>query len=107
MTGFTAIDYVVVVCYLVVIAALGSSFYRRRSTPKAYFLGGRSMPWLAVGVSIIAADLSAITLMGLPAWSYRHNLELIWLNVAYPLIAPIVILVFVPFYTGLNLYTAY
>jgi SSS family solute:Na+ symporter len=45
--------------------------------------------------------------MGVPAWSYKHNMQLAWMIVACPLTAPIVILVFVPFYARLNLYTAY
>ena len=107
MKGFQTIDYVVVVAYLCTIAAIGSSFYRRKSTAKDYFLGGRAMSWLPVGISIVAADLSAITVMGAPAWTYKHNLELLWAAMGYPLVMPIVILVFVPFYSKLNLYTAY
>jgi len=104
---FGAINYIVVFAYLVVIAAIGSSFYRKKSTSKDYFLGGRAMSWLPVGISIIAADLSAITVMGIPAWGYRNNLELLVIVFGYPLVAAIVIFVFVPFYAKLNLYTAY
>jgi SSS family transporter len=107
MKGFAPLDYGLVVGYLVLIAAIGSSFYRRRSTAKEYFLGGRSMSWLPVGISLVAADLSAITVMGVPAWSYKHNLELLLLSLGYPLMAPLVIKIFVPFYSRLNLYTAY
>ena len=107
MKHLSTLDYAVVLGYLLVIASLGSSFYRRKSTAKEYFLGGRSMSWLPVGISIIAADLSAITVMGTPAWTFRHNLELSWSSFGYPLMAPVVILVFVPFYSKLNLYTAY
>lgn len=106
MKGFSSLDYTVVLVYLVAVAGFGSSFYRRKSTASEYFLGGRSMPWLAAGISIIAADLSAITVMGTPAWAYKHNLELFWAT-TYPFVAPIVLLVFVPFYASLNLYTAY
>src|SRR5207247_1753655 len=67
----------------------------------------RSMSWLPAGISIIAADLSAITIMATPAWNYKHNLELVWAAFGYPLMAPLVIFVFVPFYSKLNLYTAY
>jgi solute:Na+ symporter, SSS family len=105
--NFATIDYVIVIIYLLAIAALGSSFYRRKSTAKDYFLGGRRMSWIPVGISIIAADLSAISVMGQPAWFYKHNLELLWVSVGVPLAAPIIILVFVPFYARLNLYTAY
>ena len=107
MKGFAFLDYLVVIGYLCAIAAFGSSFYRRKTTPEEYFLGGRSMSWLPAGISIIAADLSAITIMGTPAWNYKHNLELVWAAFGYPLMAPLVIFVFVPFYSKLNLYTAY
>src|SRR5262249_18920810 len=38
---------------------------------------------------------------------YGHNYELLWSSLAYPIVAPVVILVFVPFYAKLDLYTAY
>lgn len=107
MKGFTALDYILVVGYLLMIAAIGSSFYRRKSTARDYFLGGRSMSWLPVGISLVAADLSAITVMGVPAWGFKHNIELAVLCLGYPLMAPFVIKIFVPFYSRLNLYTAY
>jgi solute:Na+ symporter, SSS family len=107
MKDFATLDYVLVVGYLLMIAAIGSSFYKRKSTAKDYFLGGRSMSWLPVGISLVAADLSAITVMGAPAWGFKHNIQLALLSLGYPLMAPIVIKVFVPFYSRLNLYTAY
>lgn len=107
MKNFQAVDYLAVFVYLAMIAALGSSFYRRRSTAREYFLGSRSIWWLPAGISIVAADLSAITIMGTPAWAYGHNLELLWTSLGYLLAAPIIIFVFVPFYSRLDLYTAY
>ena len=106
MKGFGTLDYIVVITYLAGIAILGSSFYRRGTTSKEYFLGGRSMSWVPVGISIIAADLSAVTVMGTPAW-LTTTLELLMMGLGYPLMAPLVILIFVPFYSRLNLYTAY
>lgn len=107
MKGFGTADYVVVVLYLVLIVAIGSSFYRRKTTAREYFLGGRSTSWIPAGISILAADLSAITLMGAPAWAFQHNLELTFSCAGCPLTAPFIILIFVPFYTRLNIYTAY
>jgi len=78
MKGLASLDYGVIILYLLATGIFGSSFYKRRSTAREYFLGGRSMSWLPVGISIIAADLSAITVMGTPAWAYSHNLELFW-----------------------------
>src|SRR5713101_6011191 len=107
MKGFSTVDCIVVILYLAAIATFGSSFYRKKNTAKDYFLGGRSISWIPAAISIIAADLSAITVMGAPAWTFKHNLELAWFSLSYPLTAPMVILVFLPFYTKLNLYTAY
>ncbi len=107
MISLATADYVALAVYLLAIAIFGSSFYQRRSTAREYFLGGRSMGWMPIGISIVAADLSAISVMGSPAWAFKHNLTLLWVTVGYPIVAPIVILVFVPFYSRLNLYTAY
>ncbi len=107
MKGFSPLDFAAVCVYLLAIAAIGSAFYRKNSTMKEYFLGGRSMSWIPAGISLIAADLSAISIMGSPAWSYKNNIQMAWVSAAYPLMAPLVILIFVPFYSRLNLYTAY
>ncbi len=98
---------VAMMLYLLVVAALGSSFYRKHTSASEFFLGGRAMGWLPVGISIVAVDLSAISIMGSPAWVFKHNLTLIWVTIGYPLVAPVVLFVFVPIYARLHLYTAY
>ncbi|MEO7653603.1 MAG: sodium/solute symporter [Bryobacteraceae bacterium] len=107
MRTFTLLEYSILFGYLTVVAAIGAAFYRKQSTAKDYFLGGKSMSWLPVGISIVAADLSAITLMGVPAWMFQNNYEMAWGFLGPALAAPIMIYVFIPFYSGLNLYTAY
>ena len=64
MRRFSLLEYSILTGYLLLVAVLGASFYRRKATARDYFLGGRSMSWLPVGISIVAADLSAITLYG-------------------------------------------
>lgn len=107
MLALSAVDMIVVGICLTLVAVVGSSFYRRNSTAKEYFLGSRGMSWIPVGISIIAADLSAVTVMGIPAWAYSHNFELAWNTFGYVLAAPIVLRVFLPFYAKLDLFTAY
>ncbi|HZQ21627.1 MAG TPA: sodium/solute symporter [Terriglobales bacterium] len=107
MKGLSAIDYAMASAYVLGITLLGASFYRKKATSQEYFLGGRGMWWLPAGISIVAADLSAISVMGTPAWSFKHNLELFWHSLGYLIAAPIVIVIFVPFYSSLRLYTAY
>ena len=107
MRPFGTLEYALVLVYLLIVAGVGSAFYRKKSTSKEYFLGGRSIAWLPVGITIMAADLSALSVMGTPAWGYSHNLELLVAIFGYPLVAVIAIYVFIPFYSKLNLYTAY
>jgi sodium-coupled monocarboxylate transporter 8/12 len=65
------------------------------------------MKAVPVAISLVAADMSAITYMGSPAWTYQHNFEIIWASWAYLFVAPIVMFVFMPFYSRFKFYTAY
>ncbi|MBS1873307.1 MAG: sodium/solute symporter [Acidobacteria bacterium] len=103
----TALDAIVIVAYLLLIGYIGSRSFQRGTTARDYFLGGRGMSWLPVGISIVAADMSAITIMGTPAWAFGHNYEMLWTAAGYPFAAVVALKVFVPFYARLNLFTAY
>ncbi len=104
---FTTLDWLILACYVAGISTIGSLFYRKKASAADFFLGGRAMKALPVAVSLVAADMSAITYMGTPAWSFRFNLELFWFNLSYLAVIPIVMYVFLPFYMRLKLYTGY
>ncbi len=106
-SGLTAIDYAVCIGYLLCITALGAYFYRGQKSTKDYFLAGRSMGWIPVGLSLMATLTSAIGFIGAPAGSVKYGLITIWGLMAIPLSFPIVVWVFMPFYHRLNVYTAY
>src|ERR1017187_9552421 len=95
------------IAYLAVITTVGVCFYRKSSTMDDYLLGGRGMKWFPVGLSILAADTSAITYLGYPAWSFQHNLKYNQVILPYLVAVPIVIWLFLPIYSKGNLYTAY
>ena len=65
------------------------------------------MPWIAVGISIFATLFSAISLLGSPGWVFDHDLTLGLSLLTIPLITPIVIAIFLPFYHRLRVFTAY
>src|SRR5271157_4683666 len=104
---FTAADWAIVALYVAAVSTLGSLFYRKRTSAADYFLGGRRMRVLPVAISLVAADLSAISTMGKPAWGYDHNLELYLGTLAYFAAAPIVMYLFLPFYSRFNFFTGY
>lgn len=105
--NFTWANWAVVAGYLLAVSTIGSLFYRKRSSASDYFLGGRRMRVIPVAISLVAADLSATTSMGVPAWGYQHNLELFLGTAVYLLVAPIVMYLFLPFYSRFNFYTGY
>jgi SSS family transporter len=106
-THFTVEAWLIVGAYLAAVSTIGSLFYRKGASASDFFLGGRTMKALPVAISLVAADMSAITYMGTPAWSFSNNLELFWVTVSYLLAAPVVMYVFLPFYMKLRLYTGY
>jgi len=100
-------EWAIVALYVLTVTSIGSLFYRKTSSAADFFLGGRSMRALPVAISLVAADMSAISYMGLPAWSYQYNLELFWVSASYVLAAPVVIYLFMPLYMRLKMYTGY
>ena len=107
MAEFTTIDYVVLVVYILGIAALGASFGRKQHDTKDYFLGGRSIPWWAIGLSVMATQASAITFIGAPGWGYEGGLERMNFVINVPLVMAFLILTLVPFFYRTEVFTAY
>src|SRR5438105_9779009 len=108
MRGLHAIDWIVCAVYLLGVTGIGLFFYFRgaRST-KEYFLAGRSMGWLPVGLALMASLTSGIGYLGQPAGAVKYGLITLWALVAIPLSYPVVVWVFMPFYHRLNVYTPY
>jgi SSS family transporter len=101
------LDLAVIVGYLAGITWIGARFYRKNSSMQEYLLGNKGMKWLPVALSILAADTSAVSYLGVPAWSYQENMRLNQNIFTYLLAIPIVIWLFLPIYSRGNLYTAY
>ncbi|MEC8559332.1 MAG: sodium/solute symporter [Planctomycetota bacterium] len=107
VTGFTTLDWVALGTYLLLLVLLGVHFARGERTTEDFFLGGRRVPWWAAGVSIFATQLSAITFMAIPAKSYASDWTLLVQSLGIFVMAPVVAYLFLPFFRGLNLTTAY
>ena len=107
-TSLGALDYAVIVSYLAIMLGAGALFYNRKSSTKDYFFAGEGAQWVALCISTVASDVSALAYMGLPAFVYRRNLQFLPLVLLFPLIVlPLLIRYFVPFYYRLNVATAY
>jgi SSS family transporter len=101
------VDLAIVVVYLLGVTALGLWFRRGQQDVKDYFLGGRSAPWWALALSIVATETSTLTIIGTPALSYATNLTFIQLVFGYLVGRVLIVLLFLPGYFRGEYFTAY
>ena len=91
-------DHAVITVYLAGMIALGFYLGRRKRSADEYFLAGRSMPWFAVGVSVIASILSSITYLSEPGEVWKSGItHLFGKMLAIPLEMAFVFFFCVPF----------
>ena len=101
-------DWLVLALYVVVMVGIGAWANRRQTDTEAYFLGNRSMPWWAAGLSIIATSFSAASILGVPGYAYATDMWYLQYQLGDFLGAAIVILLFIPFFHRVKgLTTAY
>lgn len=93
---FTPWDWAVVALYFAVLAGIGAWFSRRNRDFGDYMFGGGNMPWLAVGISLIATSVSASTFLGNPADAFARDMRLLMLSGGGLLAVVVVGLVFIP-----------
>lgn len=96
-----------IVVYLLAVVAVGAWFSRHEETSEEYLLGGRRMPWWAVGISYMMSLLSTVSLVMVPGEIYNHGLSLYVLAPLYPLTAILMFYVFVRFYYRLKVFTPF
>src|ERR1041385_3261779 len=101
------VDWAVVVAYLVWIVWSGLRLSRRTNEVEGYFLANRSLPWWAVGLSVMATQMSAITLVGTTGQGYADGLRFVQFYFGLPLAMIVLSLTVVPFFYRANVYTAY
>ncbi len=101
------INWVVVVAYLSWVVGDGIRRTRGFNTLEGYFLAGRSLPWWAVGLSVMATQLSAITLIGTTGQGANDGLRFVQFYFGLPIAMVILGVTIVPFLHGAKVYTAY
>jgi SSS family solute:Na+ symporter len=103
----SAIDWVVVLTYLIWIVVDGIRRSKNTNKVEGYFLANRSLPWWAVGLSVMATQISAITLVGTTGQAYATGLRFVQFYFGLPIAMIILSLTVVPFFTRARVYTAY
>jgi len=103
----SAIDWAIVAVYAAIMVAIGVAASRKQSSTDEYFRGSRQMPWWAIGFSIIATSFSGAALLGGAGEGYNNGLLYLQLQFGDLIGYGLVIALFLPFFVGLNLTTAY
>jgi solute:Na+ symporter, SSS family len=101
------LDWAVVGGYLVWIVWDGLRRTKDSDKVEGYFLANRSLPWWAVGLSVMATQLSAITLVGTTGQGYRDGMRFVQFYFGLPLAMLILSVTVVPFFYRAGVYTAY
>ncbi len=108
MGTFGTIDYVIVALYAVVIIGLGFFFSRAKGKEKStedYFLAGKSLPWWAIGASLIAANISAEQYIGMSGSGFAGGLAIASYEFMAALTLVIVGKFFLPIFIKQGIYT--
>lgn len=101
------IDWAVLI--LTLLGIVGYGVYKSRGTKSmdAYLLGGQSMPWYTVCLSVMATQASAITFLSAPGLAYSSGMSFVQFYFGLPLAMIVLCITFVPIFHRLKVYTAY
>lgn len=101
------LNWAVVGLYLFYLVFDGLRRTRGTSNLEGYFLAGRSLPWWAVGLSVMATQLSAVTLIGTTGQGATDGLKFVQFYFGLPIAMVVLGVTLVPFLHGAKVYTAY
>ncbi len=101
------IDWVIVLVYLTWIVYAGLRYRKQAKSLDEYLLAGRSMPWWAVGLSVMATQMSAVTLIGTTGQGFEDGMRFVQFYLGLPLAMIILSVTVVPFFHRARVYTAY
>ena len=103
----TALDWTVLAVYLVGIVAFGMWSGRGSKGMDEFFLAGRTMRWWAIGLSVMATQISAITFVGTTGQAYTDGMRFLVVYFGLPIAMVIICATLVPFFYRARVFTAY
>jgi SSS family transporter len=101
------INWLIVVVYLVWVVVDGIRKSKDTDTVSGYFIANKSLSWWVVGLSVMATQLSAVTMIGTPGQGATDGMRFIQLYLGLPLAMVILGVTIVPLLHGSGVYTAY
>ena len=101
------VDWIIIVVYLVWMIWDGLRLTKRSGELEGYFLAARSLPWWAAGLSVMATQLSAITMIGTTGQGFNDGMRFLQFYYALPVAMVVLSMTLVPFFHSARVFTAY
>jgi SSS family transporter len=101
------VNWLIVIVYIVYVAVDGIRRSKETDSVRGYFLANKSLSWWVVGLSVMATQLSAITMIGTPGQGATDGIRFVQFYFGLPLAMVILGVTLVPFLHGSGVYTAY
>ena len=101
------LDWLIITSYLAWILYDGVKRAKGTDAVEGYFLASRTLPWWAVGLSVMATQMSAITLVGTTGQGYDNGVRFVQFYFGLPVAMILLSLTLVPFFHRARVYTAY
>jgi SSS family solute:Na+ symporter len=101
------LNWVVVIGWLAYVAIDGLRRAKGTKHIEGYFLASRSLPWWAVGLSVMATQLSAVTMIGTTGQGAVDGMRFVQFYFGLPIAMVILGVTIVPFLHGAKVFTAY
>jgi solute:Na+ symporter, SSS family len=106
-TYLTAADFAVLGALMALMVGLGLAFRKKQTDTQEFFLGRRSIPWWAACLSFVATEISAVTIISVPATAYRENWEYLQFFVGSAAARITIAFLFIPAFYRFNCTTIY
>src|SRR5258708_1213237 len=103
----TTIDWLVMIVTIIAIPSFGLWRGRGSKTVNQYLLAGKTMPWYAMGLSIMATQASAITFIATTGQAYVDGMRFVQFYFGLPIAMVILSATAVPIFHRSGVYTAY
>ncbi|GAB3914632.1 sodium:solute symporter [Mucilaginibacter boryungensis] len=100
-------DWIVLVVTLLSIVGFGVWKSGSNKNIDQFLVGGRSLPWYHIGLSVMATQASAITFLSAPGQAYTDGMRFVQFYFGLPLAMIVLCITFVPIFHKLKVYTAY
>jgi solute:Na+ symporter, SSS family len=98
MTEFGVLNCTIVAAFVATNLLMGWRLSRRVTNVREFHVGTAGTPWWAIGLSVMATYVSALSFLGAPAWAYSDGLSALAIHLNYPIVIGIVITLFIPFF---------